>query len=55
VSVNENKWLVMHMHVQLQLDELWGPQTLGYKVVEALSVTFRLFATSLSIKPKRSS
>ena len=29
VSVNENKWLVMHMHVQLQLDELRGPQTLG--------------------------
>ena len=29
VSVNEKKWLVMHMHVQLQLDELWGPQTLG--------------------------
>ena len=22
VSVNEQKWLVMHMHVQLQLDEL---------------------------------
>jgi hypothetical protein len=29
VSVNEKKWLVMHMHVQLQLDELRGPQTLG--------------------------
>jgi hypothetical protein len=29
VSVNEKKLLVMHMHVQLQLDELWGPQTLG--------------------------
>jgi hypothetical protein len=29
VSVNEEKWLVMHMHVQLKLDELWGPQTLG--------------------------
>jgi hypothetical protein len=29
VSVNEKKWLVMHMHVQLQLDELQGPQTLG--------------------------
>jgi hypothetical protein len=27
VSVNEKKWLVMHMHVQLQLDELRGPQT----------------------------
>jgi hypothetical protein len=27
VSVNEKKWLVMH--VQLQLDELRGPQTLG--------------------------
>jgi hypothetical protein len=27
VSVNEKKWLVMHM--QLQLDELRGPQTLG--------------------------
>jgi hypothetical protein len=25
VSVNEKKWLVMHMHVQLQLDELRGP------------------------------
>jgi hypothetical protein len=22
VSVNEKKWLVMHMHVQLKLDEL---------------------------------
>jgi hypothetical protein len=29
MSVNEKKWLVMHMHVQLQLDELRGPQTLG--------------------------
>jgi hypothetical protein len=29
VSVNEKKCLVMHMHVQLQLDELRGPQTLG--------------------------
>ena len=27
VSVNEKKWLVMH--VQLRLDELRGPQTLG--------------------------
>jgi hypothetical protein len=26
VSVNEKEWLVMHMHVQLQLDELRGPQ-----------------------------
>ena len=26
VSVNEKKWLVMHMHVQLKLDELRGPQ-----------------------------
>jgi hypothetical protein len=25
VSVNEKKWLVMHMHVQLRLDELWAP------------------------------
>jgi hypothetical protein len=25
VSVNEKKWLVMHMHVQLKLDELRGP------------------------------
>jgi hypothetical protein len=25
VSVNDNKWLVMHVHVQLRLDELWGP------------------------------
>jgi hypothetical protein len=25
VSVNENKWLVMHMHVQLKLDELRPP------------------------------
>jgi hypothetical protein len=24
VSVNEKKWLVMHMHVQLKLDELQG-------------------------------
>jgi hypothetical protein len=29
VSVNENKWLVMHVHVQMRLDELRGPQTLG--------------------------
>jgi hypothetical protein len=33
VSVNEKKWLVMHMHVQLQLDELRGPQTLGLGVM----------------------
>jgi hypothetical protein len=26
VSVNEKKWLVMHMHVQLRLDELRGPR-----------------------------
>jgi hypothetical protein len=25
VSVNEKKWLVMHMHVQLKLNELRGP------------------------------
>ena len=25
MSVNEKKWLVMHMHVQLKLDELRGP------------------------------
>jgi hypothetical protein len=25
VSVNEKKWLVMHMHVQLKLDKLRGP------------------------------
>jgi hypothetical protein len=25
VSVNEKEWLVMHMHVQLKLDELWAP------------------------------
>ena len=25
MSVNEKKWLVMHMHVQLKLDELQGP------------------------------
>jgi hypothetical protein len=25
VSVNDKKWLVMHMHVQLKLDELRGP------------------------------
>jgi hypothetical protein len=25
VSVNEKKWLVMHMHVQLRLDELRAP------------------------------
>ena len=24
VSVNEKKWLVMHMHVQLQLDDLYA-------------------------------
>ena len=29
VSVKEKKWLVMDMHVQLKLDELWAPQTLG--------------------------
>jgi hypothetical protein len=29
VSVNEKKWLVMHMHVQLKLDELRGRPTLG--------------------------
>jgi hypothetical protein len=29
VSVNEKKWLVMHAHVQLRLDELRGPPTLG--------------------------
>jgi hypothetical protein len=29
VSVNEKKWLVMHMHVQLKLDVLRGPPTLG--------------------------
>jgi hypothetical protein len=34
VSVNEKKWLVMHMHVQLQLDELRGPQTLGSLLYE---------------------
>jgi hypothetical protein len=27
VSVNEKKWLVMHMHVQLKLDELRAPPT----------------------------
>ena len=25
VSVNEKKWLVMHMHMQLKLDELRAP------------------------------
>jgi hypothetical protein len=25
VSVNKKKWLVMHVHVQLRLVELWGP------------------------------
>jgi hypothetical protein len=25
VSVNEQKWLVMQVHVQMQLYELWGP------------------------------
>jgi hypothetical protein len=29
VSVDEKKWLVMHVHVQMRLDELRGPQTLG--------------------------
>jgi hypothetical protein len=28
VSVNEKKWLVMHVRVQMRLDELRGPQTL---------------------------
>jgi hypothetical protein len=23
-SVSERKWLVMHMHVQLKLDEVWA-------------------------------
>jgi hypothetical protein len=25
MSVDEKKWLVMHMHVQMKLDELRGP------------------------------
>ena len=25
MSVNEKKWLVMHVHVQMRLDELRGP------------------------------
>jgi hypothetical protein len=25
VSVNEMKWLMMHVHVQMRLDELRGP------------------------------
>jgi hypothetical protein len=29
VSVNEKEWLVMHVHVQMRLDELRGPPTLG--------------------------
>jgi hypothetical protein len=29
VSVNEKKWFVMHVHVQMRLDELRGPHTLG--------------------------
>jgi hypothetical protein len=29
LSVNEKKYLVMHLHVQLKLDELRGPPTLG--------------------------
>ena len=32
VSVNEKKGLVMHMHVQLQLDELRGPPNPCHKV-----------------------
>ena len=30
MSVNEKKWVVMHMHVQLKLDELRGPPTLAH-------------------------
>jgi hypothetical protein len=30
VSVNEKKWLVMHVHVQMRLDELRGPQPLAH-------------------------
>ena len=29
LPVNGKKWLVRHMHVQLKLDKLRGPQTLG--------------------------
>jgi hypothetical protein len=29
VSVNEKKWLVMHVHVQMRLDEFRGPPTLA--------------------------
>ena len=29
MSVNEKKLSVMHMHVQLKLDELRGPPNLG--------------------------
>jgi hypothetical protein len=39
VSVNENKWLVMQMHVQLKLDELWGPPN------PSLTVTGRCLAS----------
>jgi hypothetical protein len=33
VSVNKKKWLVMHMYVQLKLDELRGPPNPGGHVV----------------------
>jgi hypothetical protein len=36
VSVNEKKWLVMHMHVQLRLDELRGPPCLTCVAKQAM-------------------
>jgi hypothetical protein len=29
VSVNKKKWLMMHVRVQMRLDDLRGPPTLG--------------------------
>ena len=54
VSVNEKKWLVMHVHVQLRLDELWGPPNLWFTelavwtVLPANATSSTLCALSLS-------
>ena len=47
MSVNEKKWLVMHMHVQLQLDELRGPQTLGSLLCEGAWPTWQCLSCML--------
>jgi len=39
MSVNEKKWLVMHMHVQLKLDELRGPPNPWLTVTSLLWVS----------------